>query len=79
MKSCAHVVCKTCTDSLVRPAKQCVVCDIVVNNEDIIELKREGTLQKRTWIRRLTNLAVGTGFAGGGMAETTKKGVVFQG
>src|ERR1700722_10445524 len=27
MKPCAHVTCKTCTDSLVRPARQCVICD----------------------------------------------------
>ncbi|KIK65919.1 hypothetical protein GYMLUDRAFT_93736 [Collybiopsis luxurians FD-317 M1] len=77
-KPCAHVTCKTCTDTLVRPAKQCVVCDtpLKVNGDskkgekdkeksekgDIIELRREGT-----------------GFAGGGMAETSKAGVAFQG
>jgi len=44
MKPCAHVTCKTCTDSLVRPAKQCVVCDIQLNEKDIIELKREGKM-----------------------------------
>ncbi|KAF9063710.1 hypothetical protein BDP27DRAFT_1231713 [Rhodocollybia butyracea] len=60
-KPCAHVTCKTCTDTLVRPAKQCVVCDTTLKL-DIIELKREGT-----------------GFAGGGMAETSKAGVAFQG
>jgi nitric oxide synthase-interacting protein len=27
MKPCSHVVCKTCMDSLVRPAEQCIVCD----------------------------------------------------
>lgn len=42
MKPCAHVTCKTCTDSLVRPAKQCVVCDKQLKDTDIIELKREG-------------------------------------
>ncbi|KDQ56682.1 hypothetical protein JAAARDRAFT_689563 [Jaapia argillacea MUCL 33604] len=62
MKSCAHVVCKTCTESLVRPAKQCVVCDKVLAEKDIIALQREGT-----------------GFAGGGLAETTKTGLSFQG
>ncbi|KAJ3843626.1 hypothetical protein EV361DRAFT_979112 [Lentinula raphanica] len=72
-KPCAHVTCKTCTDTLVRPAKQCVVCDTVLKipdenkgdkdgKNDIIELRREGT-----------------GFAGGGMAETSKAGVAFQG
>lgn len=42
MKPCAHVTCKTCTDTLVRPGKQCVVCDTQVGDKDIIELKREG-------------------------------------
>ncbi|KNZ79284.1 Nitric oxide synthase-interacting like protein [Termitomyces sp. J132] len=62
MKPCAHVTCKTCTDSLVRPAKQCIVCDKVLKEKDIVELKREGT-----------------GFAGGGLAETSKTGTAFQG
>lgn len=62
MKPCAHVTCKTCTETLVRPAKQCVVCDKLLKEKDIVELKREGT-----------------GFAGGGLAETSKTGVAFQG
>ncbi|KAL0567668.1 hypothetical protein V5O48_014332 [Marasmius crinis-equi] len=62
MKPCAHVTCKTCTETLVRPAKQCIVCDKELAEKDIIELKREGT-----------------GFAGGGLAETSKTGVAFQG
>ncbi|KAI0049506.1 hypothetical protein FA95DRAFT_1556798 [Auriscalpium vulgare] len=62
MKPCSHVTCKTCTDTLVRPAKQCVVCDATVSEKEVIELKREGT-----------------GFAGGGMAETSKSGIAFQG
>ncbi|KAH7883027.1 hypothetical protein F5I97DRAFT_1815380 [Phlebopus sp. FC_14] len=62
MKPCSHVVCKGCTDSLVRPAKQCIVCDRALDDGEVVELRREGT-----------------GFAGGGLAETTKKGVAFQG
>lgn len=62
MSSCSHVVCKTCTDTLVRPSSQCVVCDSPTPKEKIIELQREGT-----------------GFAGGGLAETSKTGVAFQG
>ncbi|KAJ4467215.1 hypothetical protein J3R30DRAFT_3309675 [Lentinula aciculospora] len=72
-KPCAHVTCKTCTETLVKPAKQCVVCDTALKipddgkggkerKNDIIELRREGT-----------------GFAGGGLAETSKAGVAFQG
>lgn len=41
-KTCSHVTCKTCTDTLVRPAKQCIVCDAQLKDSDIIELKREG-------------------------------------
>ncbi|PFH51160.1 hypothetical protein AMATHDRAFT_143320 [Amanita thiersii Skay4041] len=61
-KPCGHVTCKTCTDTLVRPAKQCISCDTPLKEKEIIELKREGT-----------------GFAGGGMAETSRVGVAFQG
>jgi hypothetical protein len=42
MKGCSHVTCKTCTDTLVRPGKQCVVCDKLLAEGDILELKREG-------------------------------------
>ncbi|TFK52908.1 hypothetical protein OE88DRAFT_1627381 [Heliocybe sulcata] len=62
MKPCSHVVCKTCTDSLIRPSKQCVVCDKQLGGKDVIALRREGT-----------------GFAGGGIAETRKSGIAFQG
>ncbi|KAF4608146.1 hypothetical protein EYR40_000490 [Pleurotus pulmonarius] len=61
-KTCSHVTCKTCTDTLVRPAKQCIVCDAQLKDGDIIELKREGT-----------------GFAGGGLAESSRAGIAFQG
>ncbi|KAF9485672.1 hypothetical protein BDN70DRAFT_847580 [Pholiota conissans] len=61
-KPCGHVTCKTCTDTLVRPSKQCIVCDVKLKEKDVIELKREGT-----------------GFAGGGLAETSKSGIAFQG
>jgi len=51
-KPCAHVTCKTCTDTLVRPAKQCVVCDTPLKVDgtkgDIIELRREGEFLELT-------------------------------
>ncbi|EMD36841.1 hypothetical protein CERSUDRAFT_114763 [Gelatoporia subvermispora B] len=62
MKPCGHVTCKTCTDTLVKPAKQCIVCDSKLEDKDVISLMREGT-----------------GYAAGGLAETSKKGVAFQG
>jgi hypothetical protein len=42
MKPCSHVVCKVCVDKLVRVTKQCIVCDHVLDDKDMIELKREG-------------------------------------
>jgi len=42
LKACSHVTCKTCTDTLVRPGNQCVVCDKLLGESDILELKREG-------------------------------------
>ncbi|RPD61817.1 hypothetical protein L226DRAFT_533998 [Lentinus tigrinus ALCF2SS1-7] len=62
MKPCGHVTCKTCTDTLVKPAKQCIVCDVKLADKDIIEMSREGT-----------------GYAAGGLAETSKRGIAFQG
>ena len=38
MKPCGHVTCKTCTDTLVTPSKQCIVCDAKLGEKDIIEL-----------------------------------------
>ncbi|KAI0819912.1 hypothetical protein BC628DRAFT_1331815 [Trametes gibbosa] len=62
MKTCGHVTCKTCTDTLVKPSMQCIVCDVKLGEKDIIELTREGT-----------------GYAAGGLAETSKRGIAFQG
>ncbi|XP_006459905.1 hypothetical protein AGABI2DRAFT_219326 [Agaricus bisporus var. bisporus H97] len=42
-KPCGHVTCKSCTDSLIRTSKQCIVCDELLKEKDILELKREGT------------------------------------
>lgn len=89
MRPCSHVVCKVCTDSLVRPASQCIVCDQGLKDLDMVELKREGMYAWSAILSRnyglLSFLCInfflhsGTGFAGGGLAETTKRGVAFQG
>lgn len=42
MKPCGHVTCKTCTDALVKPAMQCILCDVKLGEKDVIELTREG-------------------------------------
>lgn len=42
MKPCGHVVYKTCTETLVKPSSQCVVCDSALGAKDIIEMQRDG-------------------------------------
>lgn len=80
MKPCGHVVCKTCTDTLVKPALQCIVCDKQLKAEDVIELQREGTrVVRQGGLLSSYILILGTGFAGGGLAETSKAGIAFQG
>ena len=84
MKPCFHVICKTCVDGLVQPSKQCVLCDHEVKAEvDILELKREGWKVSLIFFRwlliSLVVISIGTGFAAGGLAETSKTGVSFQG
>ncbi|KAJ9126498.1 hypothetical protein QFC24_002241 [Naganishia onofrii] len=40
---CGHVVCSTCAETIVKPGKQCVVCEAVIRpDKDMIELGREG-------------------------------------
>lgn len=40
---CGHVVCSTCADTIVKPGKQCPVCEAHVRpDKDLIELGREG-------------------------------------
>lgn len=53
MKPCSHVTCKTCTDTLVRPANQCVVCDKLLAEGDVLELKREGEPPTKIYYPRL--------------------------
>ncbi|CAK5268773.1 unnamed protein product [Mycena citricolor] len=65
MKPCAHVICRTCKETLMAPTpgeQACVACETRLKKKDIIELKREGT-----------------GFAGGGLAEAKRSGTSFQG
>ncbi len=74
------MTCKTCTDTLVRPSNQCVVCDKLLKEGDILELKREGwSLLQPYCDHFFSECFPGTGYAGGGMAETKKRSVAFQG
>lgn len=58
-KPCSHVTCKTCTDTLVKPAKQCIVCDRKLGDKDIIELKREGMCHFGLSLCRILNILQG--------------------
>lgn len=64
-----------------RPSSQCVICDATLGKKDIIELNREG---EPFWFslffaHLLISELPGTGFASGGIAETSKTGIAFQG
>ena len=84
LRACSHVVCKTCCDTLVRPSHQCSVCDTVLKDKEIVDMDREGRSQLalRCFVSFffLSDVAfLGTGYSGGGRAETVKVGVAFQG
>lgn len=42
---CGHVVCKTCAETVVAPAKACPVCDAVVEAAGMLPLGKEGELE----------------------------------
>ncbi|SCV70445.1 BQ2448_1839 [Microbotryum intermedium] len=67
VRSCGHVVCGTCMETLCIPDKQCAHCGTPTmekkkKGQAFIELRREGT-----------------GFAAGGQAEAKKYDLPFQG
>lgn len=75
LRSCGHIHCGDCVDTLLRPALKkaesdkaerpsCLECGKTIKSasKDLISLKREGT-----------------GFASAGGSETRKKGIAFQG
>ncbi len=40
---CGHVVCGQCADTIVKPGKQCVVCEAIIRpDRDMIDLQKEG-------------------------------------
>ncbi|WWC70646.1 uncharacterized protein I206_104597 [Kwoniella pini CBS 10737] len=40
---CGHVICQTCSDTIVKPQGRCCVCEAKINNDGIILLGKEGT------------------------------------
>ncbi|KAJ6544853.1 hypothetical protein DFH09DRAFT_663844 [Mycena vulgaris] len=85
MKPCAHVVCRTCTDTLVRPSptanpKSSPLKDDDGSRKDVEEAHAcvvcDTQLRKKDVIELKRE---GTGFASGGMAETSRGGISFQG
>src|ERR1700722_4570028 len=79
IKSCAHVTCKTCTESLVRPAKQCVVCDAKLGENDLIQLSREGALELFPPCLRAFNTSRRYRFCVWGHGRDLEKGSRFPG
>ncbi|KAF7312195.1 RING-type domain-containing protein [Mycena indigotica] len=63
MKPCSHVVCKTCKEKLMNDGDNCA-CVVC-----------ETPLKKKDMLELHRE---GTGFAGGGMAETSRAGMAFQ-
>lgn len=56
-----------------------MACDIQLKHQDILELSREGQEVTYEVSGNSLKLFSGTGFAGGGLAETSKTGIAFQG
>lgn len=78
---CGHVVCSTCADTIVKPGKQCPVCEAHIRpDKDMIELGREGESYCATLLVEgvLILHALGTGFAAAGGAQAKREGVAFM-
>jgi nitric oxide synthase-interacting protein len=70
---CGHVVCKTCAETVVKPAGRCCVCEAKVAPGEMLQLGSEGELGARA------KLTAGTGYAASGGAEVkTSSAVVFR-
>ncbi|KAJ7352573.1 hypothetical protein DFH08DRAFT_90409 [Mycena albidolilacea] len=83
MKPCSHVVCRTCTETLVRPETAASKSSSAPKDEGAS--RKEEThvcvvcdvrLKKKDIIELKRE---GTGFASGGLAETSRGGISFQG
>ncbi|KAJ7269776.1 hypothetical protein C8J57DRAFT_1607591 [Mycena rebaudengoi] len=88
MKPCSHVVCRTCTETLVRPspptskndAKSTSSKDAGAGKDK--EAESHACVVCDTRLRKKDIIELkreGTGFASGGMAETSRGGISFQG
>ena len=75
---CGHIVCQMCSDTIVKPAGRCPVCEAKVNDAGRISLGKEGeSRQSSHRSQRLTDLS-GTGFAAAGGAEVKKSTIAFR-
>ena len=81
---CGHVVCKTCVDTIVRPAGRCCVCEAKVDGDGLIPVGKEGEFGSSCHTpARLQELAkltmTGTGFAAaGGAGVKDSSAVLFR-
>ncbi|KAJ7178646.1 hypothetical protein C8R43DRAFT_468110 [Mycena crocata] len=82
MKPCAHVVCRTCTETLVRPPPPSTAASkpSPLKDESASELHAcvvcDAKLKKKDIVELKRE---GTGFASGGLAESSRGGISFQG
>ncbi|KAF8207550.1 hypothetical protein K438DRAFT_1815199, partial [Mycena galopus ATCC 62051] len=80
MKPCSHVVCRTCTETLVRPETSKSKAQDEGGKEEKEKAYAcvvcDARLKKKDIIELKRE---GTGFASGGLAETSRSGISFQG
>ncbi|KAJ7726063.1 hypothetical protein DFH07DRAFT_853318 [Mycena maculata] len=81
MKPCSHVVCRTCTETLIRPppASSSSSADSKpssAKDEEHACVVCDTRLKKKDIVELKRE---GTGFASGGLAETSRSGISFQG
>ncbi|KAJ7274575.1 hypothetical protein B0H12DRAFT_1006775 [Mycena haematopus] len=85
MKPCSHVICRTCTETLVRPettASKSSSANPKSSPEDENRDKAHTCVVCDARLRKKDIIELkreGTGFASGGMAETSRSGISFQG
>ncbi|KAJ7494565.1 hypothetical protein B0H11DRAFT_2002392 [Mycena galericulata] len=89
MKPCAHVICRTCTDTLVRPppgngasanSKSSAAKDEDTGKNSTQEAHACVVCDVRLKKKDIIELKrEGTGFASGGLAESSRSGISFQG
>ncbi|KAJ7104309.1 hypothetical protein B0H15DRAFT_809424 [Mycena belliarum] len=88
MKPCAHVVCRTCTETLIRPPPPGTLSAKLSSQTDEGGSRKDTKKEAHACVvcdAELKDKDIielkreGTGFASGGMAESSRSGISFQG